>query len=860
MNDFYADYAANSDRAFAGATDLFPTHLDVDKITPDDVGPFVKGALSNARDCQNWIFATLSALRHENTLPRQEREYRQLLLRRLLDGIAFRLFAGNADFLAGLVREKRIRDVPLDAAEVALNESNRRHSIDPYSFSIVSDLTTFVHVGDLLNIEYSLVKRQMAVAVIELKSGATNEKLLEIIMEPDRLACPYRVSVECSRKEIRQLLRMLKQQVTMFEVGQDLDGIRERQTLDDLTRLNKYLSETYSDLVNQLCDTAVEHGRAAGMVERGIMIGAAFDAKPKSAQTAALEGVKVALQAADHPSLSTGTLPDQIIEEVRTRIGGYSTLLSCDPFKSNLTAMVGIPFTSWHINPDHIQRLVQERLVIRIGIDPARLLWLLRDHGIAARLSTRKETARYRSERTGDCRWLWNNRMLLIDEKPPPENFFRNIINDLVAPLAALDVPRNGLCLCGSGLKYKHCCVDRLPGHGHLGSRMRAFLSEGKYRDALYASRADVTQYTIWHKTHTEPAVRRGMAKEGSLLEIDIRALGDLVDDLMYCHMKANMMNEFPGALERLRRNIDDPDWQRKITYFHARHALWPDWNKAFGRHELSKLGSMADEKDEQILKLYLDLLEDDLTVFEKLEIIDRILTYSETLEDQLHYRGAKAALLLANGESSKADDEWSAAIAEARERSKGRALTEDERYSLAQIIEFLGTLRSADELLSEALQLYRDQLERDDWTSLGRANIISHMADIYRHFRDWESARDSYLEALAVNPRPIYKVFLSKCLFHLGQREEALKTLGKVDHEQLTAAEKLDYTFTLASAAIETNDRNHLESAKDMLTALQITEPLFREQRDSLLLDVREALGSQTVLVGQSLNPAAGC
>jgi hypothetical protein len=112
--------------------------------------------------------------------------------------------------------------------------------------------------------------------------------------------------------------------------------------------------------------------------------------------------------------------------------------------------------------------------------------------------------------------------------------------------------PRNGPCLCGSGLKYKRCCADRLPGHGHLGERMHAFLKEAKYKEALYASRADVSQYTIWHKSHTEPAIRGGMPKEGSILEIDIRALADCVDRLMFCHIKADMMDEFPAVLERL--------------------------------------------------------------------------------------------------------------------------------------------------------------------------------------------------------------------------------------------------------------------------------------------------------------------
>jgi hypothetical protein len=111
---------------------------------------------------------------------------------------------------------------------------------------------------------------------------------------------------------------------------------------------------------------------------------------------------------------------------------------------------------------------------------------------------------------------------------------------------------RKGSCLCGSGLTFKRCCADRLRDEVDYDSRMRAFLKEGKFKDALYACRAYVTHYTIWHKSHTEPAVRAGMAKRGSILETDIRALAALIDHLMFCHVKAEMMDEFPSVLERL--------------------------------------------------------------------------------------------------------------------------------------------------------------------------------------------------------------------------------------------------------------------------------------------------------------------
>src|SRR5215472_4323426 len=300
------------------------------------------------------------------------------------------------------------------------------------------------------------------------------------------------------------------------------------------------------------------------------------------------------------------------------------------------------------------------------------------------------------------------------------------------APRPQFSPPRNGPCLCGSGLKFKRCCADRLRTDYNYDLRSQALLEEGKFKEALYESRAFVTQYTIWHKSLTESLIHRGLPQGDELLEVDIRALAGHIQNLMFYYIKADMMDEFPAVLERLRGNINHADWQRKITYLHALHALWPDWDRKAGCKELKKLGSVADDKDEEILELYLDLFGDDLGFSERLDLIERILTYSHTFSERLHYKGAKAVLFLTIGDRHKANAELNEAIAEARERRKKTALSEYERHRLAEMLELSGVIRNDQTLLTEALELCRELLKEDDWTPLGHANLQGLMGDIY--------------------------------------------------------------------------------------------------------------------------------
>jgi hypothetical protein len=82
-------------------------------------------------------------------------------------------------------------------------------------------------------------------------------------------------------------------------------------------------------------------------------------------------------------------------------------------------------------------------------------------------------------------------------------------------------------CPCASGKKFSECCSRRLPGFDIGKAYTRASRDKQPQR-ALVAARADITQYTIWHKSNTAPALARGvMVLE--LLRIDVDALGDYV-------------------------------------------------------------------------------------------------------------------------------------------------------------------------------------------------------------------------------------------------------------------------------------------------------------------------------------------
>lgn len=406
-------------------------------------------------------------------------------------------------------------------------------------------------------------------------------------------------------------------------------------------------------------------------------------------------------------------------------------------------------------------------------------------------------------------------------------------------------------CLCGSGKKFKFCCAPHLP--AEPGSRSLEALRQENYDDALIACRAEISQYTIWHRSHTEPAVREGIAAIGRLLEIDISALSELTETLYWCYHHTGQSSDFPAALERLRANIDDSRWQRRIIYFHALHALGPDWDEDAGRHELRKLGSIAPTDDIETLQLYLDLFSDELSFSDKHELIGRIIREAKKASDKLHYRGTNAVLHLVIGDTRKAEIELQTAIDEFRAETSERSLNTYEKHRLSMTLELLGSIRDDKKLIDDAISRLTSLLKEGELTPQGEADVLKQIGDAQRHKGEWQLARDTYCKALELRPDAMCKVFLSECLLQLGNVRETRELLTQIEADTLRNGEDVDYAFALAALAIEDKDDELFRSAVARLKKLDRLEPYFQARRDAILvciLEIQSSDAPNTVLL----------
>jgi tetratricopeptide (TPR) repeat protein len=409
-------------------------------------------------------------------------------------------------------------------------------------------------------------------------------------------------------------------------------------------------------------------------------------------------------------------------------------------------------------------------------------------------------------------------------------------------------------CLCGSGSSYRRCCKGRLPGSKYIGKRWKTAAEAKRWVEVVRQLRADVTQYTIWHLSHTAPAVaRKPELRSAWLMGIDIEALSDYVESLMWGYARKGWLSRLPATLDRLRGNIDDPRWLAKIAYQRGICALWQDDRDQAAKEIAGLQPITSDHTDVDLMQIHLDLHGQAMGLVERWAFFDRIRALSESRTDKLQYGGARAFEILLAGDEAGASAAFDEVIA------AGRKMEEEDPLGIMATLWFCKSLEGRavvgrDPALFTELdqRLCRLISEPSRLSGSGRASALRQLGDARRYGGLYDAAINAYQAADKEDEAPEYRVFQAECELRRGNPDEAFRLIRSVAVNALDAPERADHAFTSFYIALARGDRQSLLDARDLLCAAVTPQPYFEQRRLQHIVtigDAIEALNSEQEL-----------
>lgn len=381
------------------------------------------------------------------------RNWQLLHIRKVMDAIAYTILGGQSYVIRRLSTHGVPPVLDLRVLRNANEEARRRNRISRLTFSLLADLTTSIHVADLLTIDFRL--QPAKVDFIELKSGKVNTMLLsqlEHYTPTEEAIGKIDDDAAIAAEHKAQAKRMLRQRVRLARIDEIIltdKGIEP--SLKMPFRLSKefVVEESYDNLVDDLLTKANEGGRAAASYAWCLHFGAATGDDPDAAKRRAAEAALFA--AHSHYESATAQVRG-IIDEVRALIPPTHSLRLIDVVHSNISATSARPFPIWAISPENRLELVSQRIALAVAFDIGGFIAMGQALEIPMRLSTRKEAARLLNGIPQHEKLTWGNRALVYTldayEITALAGMFSRFVNDLTNPVQFLrDAKRVGVGL-----------------------------------------------------------------------------------------------------------------------------------------------------------------------------------------------------------------------------------------------------------------------------------------------------------------------------------------------------------------------------------------------------------------------------
>src|SRR3989344_3010366 len=184
---------------------------------------------------------------------------RILVLRRIIDTIAFTLFQGKTWIGRRFRLLDEMKEIDTKAILSNLKEAILLNEQDRLKFAVVCDLTTFIDVGDLLQIDFH--RHPAKWRIIELKEGKVN-KILEDFLKKEGPSISEEESKEfldkISHHAIKQAERMTRQKnriKEIYNIVEKNEGIDISFKIPIRLNENEILSRHYDETLNKIIET-----------------------------------------------------------------------------------------------------------------------------------------------------------------------------------------------------------------------------------------------------------------------------------------------------------------------------------------------------------------------------------------------------------------------------------------------------------------------------------------------------------------------------------------------------------------------------------------------------------------------------
>jgi hypothetical protein len=364
------------DLACCGSKKLWP----IDVTTIEGRNQFLSSSHAGMRRAQERIVERIK------DAPQPD-EIELLLLRGIADAIAWQILGYQLCYARRLFVSQQPPNLNHCNLDSAIFVAKKSAEDSPDSMPLISDLTSFVQVGDVLNLDPS-----KGITINEIKEGDKNQYLLEFIEFIAQAQCEravYHFVNNESKSTVKQFERMLRQHDRMHHVS-DVIGGKQSKNPDTGQIINirdePIIVDDWFDRLQKLCEQTDDKSWAIDVIDDCLFLGC-------YSQPPIIYGGHLMFLAwfnglGGNDQCPTGTAID------------------------SMKAALALPIFNWFIKDEHKFDFLFGRKHLCIGISIDKLLEQCKKEGIGVRFGSNKEATQI--QQRGAKPFKYNKKIIFL--------------------------------------------------------------------------------------------------------------------------------------------------------------------------------------------------------------------------------------------------------------------------------------------------------------------------------------------------------------------------------------------------------------------------------------------------------------
>lgn len=202
-------------------------------------------------------------------------EFKEAIIRKLADSIAWQIMGGRNDIAQWLHEYQKAPSIDESNLESVVEQAEKMNERDPLSFALISDLTSFIRIGDIIKRDTSGILH-----VIEVKEGETNQRVIAIIQdnllsEQDNVDLHRLERTHGSHlaKHIRRVHKQMKRGTRVEEIINTGKGKDPKTDTNVIVREPSHAPASYARNLAELLVNLDTHDWSYTLIDNSLMIG-----------------------------------------------------------------------------------------------------------------------------------------------------------------------------------------------------------------------------------------------------------------------------------------------------------------------------------------------------------------------------------------------------------------------------------------------------------------------------------------------------------------------------------------------------------------------------------------------------------